>query len=92
MISENDPFQKKLDDYENQRKASYEISLRLLATAMPQAMRNIIALADDEDKKIRLDASKHVLRLGGLEIDRQQITGKLEFEPLIISRETNEKN
>ncbi len=42
------------------------------------ASQTILDLLHDEDPRIRLDASKHVLKLTGLEIERKQLSSDPE--------------
>ncbi len=71
-----DEYQKQHDDFLKAAKAGSDklkaLATEKLAPYVSKAHRNFGELLDDEDAKIKLDTSKFIYRLIGMDIDRSQ--------------------
>jgi hypothetical protein len=44
-------------------------------------------ITDPAAESVRLNASKHILKLLGMEVERQEHSGSVDFKPWVISRD-----
>ncbi len=66
----------------------------IMAEAAEDAARCIVKhtsttsteIIDAPTENVKLNASKHVLKLVGMEIERQEHSGTVSFQPLVLSR------
>lgn len=59
---------------------------KLIYEHLINSTKGLIDLTDNEDAALRLQAIKHHLKIGGLEVERSEASHKVEFEPFKISR------
>jgi len=62
----------------------------LLSKEAANSLKTILSLRDTSaDERIVIDAAKHLLKLCGLEVTKTELSGKVNFEPVILSRTTD---
>lgn len=92
---------KRLPDYPEKVELSKTLALEgnaariadtqeLISQHLKESAQGLIELTNIEDPTIRLQAIKHHLKLGGLEVEKHQHEGNLTFEPFKISRGSDE--
>ncbi len=75
-------------------RKSVESANNVIRLNLEKAAQNLVSTltncADPEEVpvlKLKLDAAKHLLKLGGLEIKKVEHSGQVDFQPVVFSEE-----